>query len=274
MSEEEWRSRLVYVVAQQVRRRRLEIGLSVQKFADICAEEYGLPLKRSVLANFEGGRRPALSVVELLVFARILAVPPAELLFPVGREEETEVLPDVPADTWSALKWFTGESDRLPNDDEFTQDNRTVGLYRDHDRLIAEWWASRQKLTGILATFRDPELKQFRAEPDPDSVDELRMRDASDAMRAAEEAVQIVRQQMRELGLTPPALGLESAYIEPESFEGSTLDDLARTVSDIKRISLHDAVREVYRRAGEVPPAEPDIPMEPIDTMREEDDET
>lgn len=251
MGEEEWRSRLIPVVAQQVRRRRLELGLSVQKFADICTEEYGLPLKRSVLANFEGGRRTALSVVELLVFARILCVPPTELLFPVGREAEIEVLPGMPTDTWGALKWFTGESDRLPQDDEFTADNRTVRLYRDHDRLITQWWANRGKLQSILATSRDPELKKFRAEADPDMVDDLRMRDASEAMRSTEEAVQVIRQEMRALGLAPPQLGLESAYIEPESFEGTTLDDLARTVSDVKRVSLHDAVREVYRRAAE-----------------------
>jgi len=255
VGEEEWRSRLIPVVAQQVRRRRLELGLSVQKFADICSEEYGLPLKRSVLANFEGGRRPALSVVELLVFARILCVPPTELLFPVGREAETEVLPGMSTDTWGALKWFTGESDRLPQDDEFTADNRTIRLYRDHDRLITQWWASRGKLQSILATSRDPELKKFRSEDDPDMVDDLLMRDASEAMRNAEEAVQAIRQEMRALGLTPPRLGLEEAYIEPDSFEETTLDDLARTVADVKRVSLHDAVREVYRRAGETPPA-------------------
>ncbi|MFE7837440.1 helix-turn-helix domain-containing protein [Streptomyces sp. NPDC057474] len=238
-------------MAQQVRRRRLELGLSVQKFADICTEQYGLPLKRSVVANFEGGRRPALSVVELLVFARILAVPPSELLFPVGREDQIEILPGMPTDTWAALKWFTGESDRLPDDDEFTQDNQTVQLYRDHDRLITQWWANRGKLLSILSTFRDAELTKFRAEADPDAVDELRMRDARESMRSAEEGVQVIRGQMRGLGLTPPALGLESAYIEPESFEGATLDDLARTVSDVKRVSLHDAVREVYRRAAE-----------------------
>lgn len=251
MGEEEWRARLIPVVAQQVRRRRLELGISVQKFADICTEQYGLPLKRSVLANFEGGRRPALSVVELLVFARILAVPPTELLFPVGREDQTEILPGMPADTWAALKWFTGESDRLPDDDECTQDNRTVQLYRDHDRLITQWWANRRKLSSILATYRDPELTKFRAETDPDAVDDLRIQDARGAMRSSEEAVQVIRGEMRALGLTPPVLGLESAYIEPESFEGTTLDDLARTVSDFKRISLHDAVREVYRRAAE-----------------------
>jgi hypothetical protein len=254
VGEEEWRSRLIPVVAQQVRRRRLERGLSVQKFADICTEEYGLPLKRSVLANFEGGRRPALSVVELLVFARILCVPPTELLFPVGREAETEVLPGMPTDTWGALKWFTGESDRLPTDGEFTQDNRTIRLYRDHDRLITQWWANRGKLLSILSTAKDPELKKFRAEADPEMVDDLRMRDATESMRSAEEAVQVVRAEMRTLGLTPPQLGLESAYIEPESFEETTLDDLARTVADVKRVSLHDAVREVYRRAGEPVP--------------------
>ncbi|MEV2228385.1 helix-turn-helix transcriptional regulator [Streptomyces phaeochromogenes] len=256
MGEAEWRARLVQTVAQQVRRRRLEMGLSVQKLADICTEQYDLPIKRSVLANFEGGRRPALSVVELLVLARILAIPPAELLFPVGRDDTTEVLPDTPTDPWAALKWFTGETDRLPDDDEATQDATTVGLYRDHERLLGEWWANRRKLERILATSRDPELRKFRSEADPVSVDDHMTQAAADAMRRVEEATQVVRADMRSRGLTPPRLGLESAYIEPESFEGTTLDEHARAVAQVRGISLDDAVRQVYESAGEPLPAE------------------
>jgi hypothetical protein len=142
-------------------------------------------------------------------------------------------------------------SDRLPGDGEATQDSEAVQLYREHDRLIGEWWANRRKLESILATRGRADLREFRRETDPDMVDDLRARDATEAMRSAEEAVQVIRQDMRNRGLTPPRLGLESAYIEPETFESTTLDELAQTVSRNKRISLSEAIHEVYRIAGE-----------------------
>lgn len=217
MGEEEWRARLVQVVAQQVRRRRLEVGLSVQKFADICTEQYGLPLKRSVLANFEGGRRPALSVVELLVFARILAVPPAELLFPVGRVDEIEVLPDTSASTWEALRWFTGESDSLPTDGEASQDARTVRWYREHEQLLTEWWARRKELEVSLATEGRVWLEDHQTGTAPSEDMTRRMIELkADVVRATEASITLLRRQMREAGLTPPDLDSAAQYIEPE----------------------------------------------------------
>jgi transcriptional regulator with XRE-family HTH domain len=201
---EEWRSGLVQAVAQQVRRRRLEIGLSVQRLADICSEEYGVPMKRSVLANFEGGRRPALSVVELLVLARILAIPPAELLFPIGREKEIEVLPGKRTDPWTALKWFNGESDRLPSDTEFTQDNAAARLYREHERAVEEWHEVQRRVKAFVSAVGE-ELK--RPEPTPDSMNRAPLWDeAATELRNSEEAIRRVRKTMRAHGLTPPDL--------------------------------------------------------------------
>ena len=236
-------------VARQVRRRRLEIGLSVQKVADICTEEYGLPIKRSVLANFEGGRRPALSVVELIVLARILAIPPAELLFPVGREDQTEVLPGVPTDTSAAMKWFTGESDRLPTDTEFTQDNAAVRLYGEHDRLLGQWWSARERAMSLM--FRDPDLDQFRAEEDPAGYDALLLRQAQEVMERMQEAIRYLRQDMRDRGLLPPMLSWdEGSYIE-----GPGLNAQAQAVAQAEGISVDEARRKIWSR---VHPKTPD----------------
>lgn len=211
------------VVAQQVRRRRLEVGLSVQKLADICSEEYGLPIKRSVLANFEGGRRPALSVVELLVLARILAIPPAELLFPVGKLDEIEVLPDVTASTWEALRWFTGESDSLPTDSEASQDTRTVRWYREHEQLLADWWVRRKDLEISLGTEGRVWLDDHQAGAAPSEDVARRMIELkADALRGAGNAISLLRQQMRSAGLTPPSLGAAAQYIEPDQTKGET----------------------------------------------------
>lgn len=212
MEAEEWRAALVRAVAQQVRRRRLEVGLSVQKVADICTDEYGVPMKRSVLANFEGGRRPALSVVELLALARILAIPPAELLFPVGRERDVEVLPGERTDPWTALKWFNGESDRLPSDTEFTQDNAAVRLYREHEQAVEEWREVQRRLKAFVSAMGE-EMRS--AEYIPGSVNRAPLWDAAATeLRNSEEAIRRVRQAMRAHELTPPDLGDGLARID------------------------------------------------------------
>ncbi|AZQ35946.1 XRE family transcriptional regulator [Streptomyces cyaneochromogenes] len=202
MEAEEWKARLVKGVAQQVRRYRLERGISVQGLADICTEQYGLPIKRSVLANFEGGRRPALSVVELIVIARILRVPPAQLLFPVGLEELTEVLPGQAVDPWAALKWFTGEEDRLPLDKEADrQDAEPVQLFRRHDQLTADWRENNLNLQNLMrsaAGGSEPHLAQFAAE----------------SLKRIADTLREVRQEMRSKGLTPPPIEQSLAYID------------------------------------------------------------
>lgn len=224
VDDEEWKSRLIQTVAQQVRRRRQELGLSVQKLADICSEEYGLPIGRSVLANFEGGRRPALSVVELLVLARILAIPPAVLLFPIGREAELEVLPGVRTDPWTALKWFNGESDRLPSDVEFTQDNAAVRLHREHERLVEDLFAIRREIDMIASTRGREDLRQFRGESDPDAIDDRLLELKAQRLRETATSISAVRSEMRRHGMTPPQMGAEAAYVEPESVHGQPHD--------------------------------------------------
>lgn len=46
----------------------------------------GVPWNRSVVANFESGRRPAVSVQELLALALVLDVAPVNLLVPLHSE--------------------------------------------------------------------------------------------------------------------------------------------------------------------------------------------
>ncbi|MCX4906871.1 hypothetical protein OHA11_21530 [Streptomyces sp. NBC_00878] len=208
-----------------------------------------------MLANFESGRRPTVSIPELLVFARALEVPAVQLVFPIGQADTVDALPDSPATTWEALKWFTGEANRLPSDLEKTQDVEAVQLYREHERLVLDWWTNRQEMDQIIATRGRTDLREFRREADPDAIDDRLLELKVDRMRDLSDAIAAVRQEMRNLGLTPPQLGAEAAYVEPESFsEGTTLDELARTVAYTERISLAEAVRKVYRRAGEAPP--------------------
>lgn len=225
--------------------------MSAQQLSDAC-DGLGHPIARSVLANFESGRRPTVSIAELLVFARALEVPAIELVFPLGREETIGVLPGASADTWDALKWFTGENDRLPGDMEETQDAESVQMYRDHDRLLDDWRNSRAKALRLMS--RHPELDQFRTEEDPDAVDKLFLRQAQDAMERAQTEIFLVRRQMRLRGLLPPMLDWdEGAYIESPHLEGE-----ARLVSETEGISPEEARRKIWSRVrGKTPNVQP-----------------
>ncbi|MFE9432192.1 helix-turn-helix domain-containing protein [Streptomyces sp. NPDC006640] len=105
----DWSTRLALAVAQEVRRHRQEQGLSAQQLADRCAQ-IGMPIQRSVLANLESGRRTTVTVAEVLVLAHALNVPPGVLMFPVGHEQESEVLPGSWVEPGSAVEWLAGRS--------------------------------------------------------------------------------------------------------------------------------------------------------------------
>ncbi|MFO7250488.1 MAG: helix-turn-helix transcriptional regulator [Actinomycetes bacterium] len=109
MTEDEWPARLARTVAGQVRAYRELRGMSAAELADACAA-LGLPISRSAIADLESGRRPTVSVAELLVFARVLHVPPIELLCPVGRADAVEILPGRKTPPWTALRWVSGEA--------------------------------------------------------------------------------------------------------------------------------------------------------------------
>ena len=76
-----WADRYADVVAQQVRHYRNARGMSAQNLSDACAD-LGLPIHRSVIANFENGRRAKLDLGELFVIAQALDVAPIALMLP------------------------------------------------------------------------------------------------------------------------------------------------------------------------------------------------
>jgi len=83
--------------------------MSAQKMSDACAE-LGMPIERSVLAGLENGRRKFVTVAEVMVFGRALGVAPASLIFPLGAEDEIEIVPDFSVRTDVAAKWFAGDA--------------------------------------------------------------------------------------------------------------------------------------------------------------------
>lgn len=111
MTQRPWAEQLAHGVARELRRHRERRGLSAQELADACAE-MGMPMQRSVIANFENGRRASVGVAELLVFAAVLKIPPVWLIAPMGFEESVRILPKDDGDPYAAAMWFCGGNAR------------------------------------------------------------------------------------------------------------------------------------------------------------------
>ncbi|WP_187451767.1 helix-turn-helix domain-containing protein [Streptomyces parvus] len=70
----------------------------------------GVAWNRSIVANFEAGRRPSVSAVELLALAQVLNVAPIHLLVPPDAEGDRlyEVTPALAAPVADVRAWIRG----------------------------------------------------------------------------------------------------------------------------------------------------------------------
>lgn len=183
--------------------------MSAQQLANRC-EELGLPIGRSVLANFESGRRPAISVPELLVLARALGVSPVALVAPIDHDDTVEILPgqDVPA--YDAMVWLSGER-RFPGEagprDE-PADPAMTSAYREHAHYVAEWFKVNRRAADALAG----------ADDDQSAAD--RIAAAHDLVDRAERDVINVRRELRRAGVRLPELPAGLQHIDTDEGEG------------------------------------------------------
>lgn len=109
MEQLDWTTQISTTVAGEVRRYRLQRGLSAQQLSDRCAE-LGMLIPRTVVSNIENGRRGNITVAEILILGRALDVPPGVLVFPVGYAEQVEPTPGESTHPMRAIQWFSGES--------------------------------------------------------------------------------------------------------------------------------------------------------------------
>ncbi|MBB4931419.1 transcriptional regulator with XRE-family HTH domain [Lipingzhangella halophila] len=209
-------------MAEEIRRYRKQRRLSVQRLADICTEDYALPIKRSVLANLESGRRPTLSVAELLVLARILEVPPLQLLFPIGQADEIEVLPGRTAKTWYAAQWFIGETPLDIDEAAAWATVNAAAYYRSHERRVHDWRLrkdeveSRQAKAAQAATESEREAHTSAAEAQ------------QQLLSMDEDVLTRERARMRKLGITPPDLPDDLDHLEEKRREAKAAADVIK----------------------------------------------
>lgn len=103
--------------------------MTAQQLADET-ERLGYPISRAQIANYESGRKQGLDVVELLILAAALRVPPVALLFGALPDGDAEALPGWHATAAEAMFWFTGEIVDDDEDAEHNDETRLVGLTR------------------------------------------------------------------------------------------------------------------------------------------------
>lgn len=196
--------------------------MSAQDLSDACGE-LGLTFSRSAIANLESGRRPTVSVAELLVLGKALGVPPMLLVLPLGQEnaEEVEVLPGVTMDTWEAVQWFDGEDAFLQQDedgywftfqpeyDEWEITAAPLSDYRIHEEHAIEWKNLLRRADARRRIARDPAAKSEEREHNLQGAKEDDAR-----VRAIEKELARLRADMRRRGLTPPKLDPLLAHID------------------------------------------------------------
>jgi transcriptional regulator with XRE-family HTH domain len=201
---------LAATVAGQLKRLR-EGRLSAQQLARKTAE-LGHEVPRSVIANLENGRRPTISVAEVIVLAQALGVPPLELLFPLGKVPSVEVLPNHSLDTWDAAKWFTGES-HLPDDPDDRSDRlwatAAPAYFREQDGLVEAWAGARRQLDSARIGL------QGRADrPDIQAQYSRDIEYLTPLLQSLEHQLRRHRVHMREVGLDPGHLSDELQHID------------------------------------------------------------
>lgn len=211
LSSNEWAAQIAKRVGRRVAHYRAQApgekakpGITAQALADRCTN-LGMPMDRTVVAKLEKGSRQTITVGEVIVLARALGVPPVALLFDLGDQQATEILPGESADTWAALKWFTGEADQLPSDAAQAQDTEQVRLFREHDRSVEAWHDQRADLQRVLDS---------RGQAGRGDLDSQFAQLAAESLGRIADRLQNLREQMRSLGLVPPELAPELSYVD------------------------------------------------------------
>lgn len=207
-------------------RKRPSINLTREQLADRCAE-LGAPwLTFSALTNIETGRPKAskdgergprrrdITIDELVIIARALRVPPILLIFPLGTQDEIQILPGQTIPTWSAMDWFEGDGPFPIQEDpgggpmtkhgirQWYNDPESgwqvaaapAILFAEHDRLHRDWGSAASRANQLFIDHTG-------------QLDDERSKATALRWRAeAEAGLRRVRADMRRHGLKPPPL--------------------------------------------------------------------
>jgi transcriptional regulator with XRE-family HTH domain len=217
MDNESQQQPLASQVAKNARLIRQARGLHLADVAERMTQ-YGQPLSLSGVSKVEQGRR-GVNLDELAALARALDVTPLLLVLPIGHAATVELFPDTPpVSTWEAADWFAGGAvpahlkpgpapHAKPASGPFAPllppwPDAAVRYFRDHDRMRE----------NLLSADRDVQ----RA-----SDHETYVRDVERRRLCAEDLL-VVRHDMRQMGLEPPALDPPLRAVLGDETDGET----------------------------------------------------
>ncbi|MYV98382.1 helix-turn-helix transcriptional regulator [Streptomyces sp. SID3343] len=212
MTNDEWVAGIAALLGAQVRRYRKERGMTTQQLAETCAA-LGADVPASVIGNVETGRRASFGVAELLVVAKALDLAPVNLLFPLGRQETVQVLPDSEVPVWDAVTWFTDETPLAQAAPEGSP-RAIVDAFRVHADAVTTACTS-QRLLGEHQRKAATTLNAARRADHVRSADQFGEMLLQDA-----QALRALRADMRTRDLFPPALPEGLAFIDEPDDEG------------------------------------------------------
>ncbi len=190
--------------------------MSAQQLADEC-ERLGYPVARSVLTNLENGYRDSVSISEWLILAAALRVPPMLLVFPLGRYDQIEPLPDVQVAPWDAVTW--AETGQIVGIDggPFQEDSDLIAGYRRHEEFVRAWEQSGTRIRRISERLEKPGewLEKYNAHP---AEIRAELAEAEHRRRYAALVVKQVRAALTRAGVLLPSLppSLAAALDEQE----------------------------------------------------------
>lgn len=198
---------MVKSIAGEIRRYRKARGMSVQQLADEC-ERLGWPIKRTVLSNLESGYRETITVPELVVLARALAVPAIQLLYPLGIAPTVELLPGVELPTEDAARWFTGWHDPFPAEGHALighgEQDAASGLHEWYEKHYADAGAPIHLYAEhrqLVSEHQDAEAEAARRLGQAATTDALRD-EAARLRRQVETVLRNKRREMERRGFT------------------------------------------------------------------------
>lgn len=206
------------VLAERVRRYRQVQGLKQEEVAR-RTEALGHRLGQATLAKLEAGgtRAAGASLVDVLVLAAALNVPPPLLFLPLGEAEGVELAPGFVVHPHIAFDWVSGDDDVRS-----VVPWPSVGAWHNNERPILMFRGLRKRENAVHeAQAALSQERQSRIDPEqPDARERAKAAVASvlafdgpaEDFRRIDQALIALdawREAMRDTGLRPPVLHKE-----------------------------------------------------------------
>ncbi|MFE3378670.1 helix-turn-helix domain-containing protein [Streptomyces anulatus] len=190
MEQSEWATQVSRTIAGEVRRHRLECGMSAQQLSDACGQ-LGMALPRTVISNIENNRRGNVTVAEVAVLAAALGVAPTALVYPAGYAAAVEQLPGRTLPPLEAADWWNGEA---------ADHDQALPLLRKHRRLEAQ-------IRRLYKQIWETAIGDYRWQGEPEGPEASAARELAKEMTAE---LHELRDEIARRGLVlPPLAGLE-----------------------------------------------------------------